>query len=92
MPLLYGLNIRFIAEENQNSNNNIEIIEEEKNKAIVYYRGNKYIIQNSNIDTYVVRIEDNLLKKENKKESPNFILIRTNKREKIRSNNKRATI
>ena len=92
LPLLYGLNIRFIAEENQNSNNNIEIIEEEKNKAIVYYRGNKYIIQNSNIDTYVVRIEDNLLKRENKKESPNFILIRTNKREKIGSNNKRATI
>ena len=33
-----------------------------------------------------------IIKKENKKESPNFILIRTNKREKIRSNNKRATI
>lgn len=84
LPLLYGLNIQFITDDNQKSENNIEILEEEKNKATIHYRKNKYIVQNHNVDTYLLRVEDNLLKKENKKESPNFVLIRSNKREKIK--------
>lgn len=92
LPLLYGLNIQFIADDNQKSENNIEILEEEKNKATIYYRKNKYIVQNHNVDTYLLRVEDNLLKKENKKESPNFVLIRSNKREKIKNDRKSLTI
>lgn len=92
LPLLYGLNIQFITDDNQKSENNIEILEEEKNKATIHYRKNKYIVQNHNVDTYLLRVEDNLLKKENKKESPNFVLIRSNKREKIKNDRKSLTI
>ena len=49
-------------------------------------------MQNHNVDTYLLRVEDNLLKKENKKESPNFVLIRSNKREKIKNDRKSLTI
>ena len=92
LPLLCGLNIQFITDDNQKSENNIEILEEEKNKATIHYRKNKYIVQNHNVDTYLLRVEDNLLKKENKKESPNFVLIRSNKREKIKNDRKSLTI
>lgn len=92
LPLLYGLSVQFTLNDYQSSKNNIEMLQESKNRLMMSYRGNKYLVQNSNVDTYLVKIEDNLLKKRNKKESPNFILIKSNRKEKIKNNNKRVTI
>ena len=92
LPLIYGLNIQFKTCDNQINKNNVEIVKEEKNKTTVQYRGNKYLIQNSNADTYILKIEDHLLKKADKEDVPNFILIRSNKKEKLKNNKKSVII
>lgn len=91
LPLIYGLNIQFSANDYEKTKNNVEILQESKNKFMLYYKSNKYLVQNTNANTYLVKVEDNLLKKENKKEYPNFVLIKSNRKEKIR-NNKKVTI
>ena len=83
--MLYGLNIQVKTCDNQSSKNNVEIIKEEKEKITIQYRENKYLIQNENADTYILKIQDHLLKRENKENIPNFILIKSNKKEKIKS-------
>ena len=88
VPLLYGLNIQYTLEDYQNLKNNIEIQEEEKNKITVKYRSNKYLIENINIYTYVMKVENELQRSKQKKETPNFILIKSNRKEKIKDNKK----
>ena len=88
IPLLYGLNIQYTLEDYQNLKNNIEIQEEEKNKITVKYRSNKYLIENINIYTYVMKVENELQRSKQKKETPNFILIKSNRKEKIKDNKK----
>lgn len=92
LPLLYGLNIQFIKDEEREKKNNIEVLEENKNRIVLEYKNNKYLIENININTYVRKIEDSILKKEGIKETTNFILIKSSKREKIKQNKKRAMI
>lgn len=87
VPLLYGLNIQYTLEDYQNLKNNIEI-QEEKNKITVKYRSNKYLIENINIYTYVMKVENELQRSKQKKETPNFILIKSNRKEKIKDNKK----
>lgn len=88
VPLLYGLNIQYTLEDYQNLKNNIEIQEEEKNKITVKYRSNKYLIENINIYTYVMKVENELQRSKQRKEAPNFILIKSNRKEKIKDNKK----
>lgn len=92
LPLIYGLSIQFTNDDYMNIKNNVKILQDSKNKTIVLHRNNKYLVQNSNNDTYIIKIEDNLLKKEDKKESPDFVLIKNSKKEKLKNNNKRVTI
>lgn len=92
LPLLYGLNVQFIKNEVQIKNNNIDILEENKNRIILEYRNNKYLIENISTNTYVRKVEDSLLKKEGEKEKTNFILIKSNKRDKIKDSKKSATV
>ena len=88
VPLLYGLNIQYTLEDYQNLKNNIEIQEKEKNKITIKYRSNKYLIENINIYTYVMKVENELQRSKQKKETPNFILIKSNRKEKIKDNKK----
>lgn len=90
LPLLYGLSIQFYEDDELSKKNNIDIIEENKNRIMIEYRNNKYSIENINTDTYVRKIEDSLLKEGKGETSTNFILIKSNK--KIKENKKRATI
>lgn len=92
VPMLYGLNIQFIDTNCLNTKYNIDIVHEEKNRITVKYRSNKYLIENINVYTYVMKIEDELISKKPKREEPNFVLIKSDKREKIKENKKRATI
>lgn len=92
LPLLYGLNIQFIKDEEREKKNNIEVLKENKNRIVLEYKNNKYLIENININTYVRKIEDSILKKKGIKETTNFILIKSSKREKIKQNKKRAMI
>lgn len=92
LPLLYGLKVQFTENEEQEKKNNIDILEDNKNRVTIRYKNNKYLIENININTYVRKVEDSLLKRENVKEATNFILIKSNKKQKTRENKKSVTI
>lgn len=92
VPMLYGLNIQITDTNCLDAKYNIDIVHEEKNRITVKYRSNKYLIENINVYTYVMKIEDELISRKSKREEPNFVLIKSDKREKIKENKKRATI
>lgn len=82
MPLLYGQSIQF-SEKECKGKYNIKIVEESSNKITIKYKNKKYLIANINDQTYVAKVEDYLLNYRFNKEKPNFILIKSNKKERI---------
>ena len=59
---------------------------------IILYRKHKYLVENVGINTYVARKEENLLIKENKSNTQNFVLIKAEKKERVKENKRQATI
>lgn len=79
LPLLYGLNVKFYNSECKDIKEDLKILQESKNKCMLYYKNSKYLVQNINVETYLVKVEE-MLTKRNKKEYPNFVLIKSNKK------------
>ena len=93
IPLIDGLNIKF--ESNNESSNikyDIKIIEENKNNIEVSYKNIKYTIEGKNNNIVVKKVDNNLMRKEIKRYSPNFVLIKSHKSEKIKNDSKKALI
>lgn len=91
LPVLYGSSVQLTKNNSIENKYNIDILEENKNRVIVQYKNNRYLIENVNIDTYVRKVEESLLKKE-EKETINFILIKSNKRKEANENKKSISI
>ncbi len=91
VPMLCGLNTKYFA-DNKFTKDDLLIIEENNKNIIILYRKHKYLVENVGINTYVARKEENLLIKENKSNTQNFVLIKAEKKERVKENKRQATI
>ena len=91
VPMLCGLNTKYFA-DNKFIKDDLLIIEENNKNMIILYRKHKYLVENVGINTYVARKEENLLIKENKSNTQNFVLIKAEKKERVKENKRQATI
>ena len=91
VPMLCGLNTKYSA-DNKFIKDDLLIIEENNKNIIILYRKHKYLVENVGINTYVARKEENLLIKENKSNTQNFVLIKAEKKERVKENKRQATI
>ena len=91
IPLLQGLSVIY-AKNNSLLKNDIIVIEENNKNITVLYRKNKYLIENYGQNTSVIKIENNLLKRKIKKENPNFVLIKSDKKNVEKVNNRQAMV
>ena len=57
--------------------NDLLIIEENNKNMVILYRKHKYLVEHTGINTYVARAEENLPAREHKKDTQNFVLIKT---------------
>ena len=65
----------------------------ENNKnMVILYRKHKYLVEHTGINTYVARAEENLPAREQKKDTQNFVLIKSDKKDRIKNNKSQATV
>ena len=91
LPILCGLNTKYFA-DNELIKNDLLIIEENNKNITILYRKHKYLIENVGISTFVTRTEENLPQRKNRKQTQNFVLIKNNKKNRIRDDKSRATV
>ena len=91
LPMICGLNTKYFA-DNELIKNDLLIIEENNKNMVILYRKHKYLFEHTGINTYVARAEENLPAREHKKDTQNFVLIKTDKKDRIKNNKSRATV
>lgn len=91
LPMLCGLNTKYFA-DNELIKNDLLIIEENNKNMVILYRKHKYLVEHTGINTYVARTEENLPAREHKKDTQNFVLIKTDKKDRIKNNKSQATV
>lgn len=91
LPMLCGLNTKYFA-DNELIKNDLLIIEENNKNMVILYRKHKYLVEHTGINTYVTRTEENLPAREHKKDTQNFVLIKTDKKDRIKNNKSQATV
>ena len=91
LPMICGLNTKYFA-DNELIKNDLLIIEENNNNMVILYRKHKYLVEHTGINTYVARTEENLPAREHKKDTQNFVLIKTDKKDRIKNNKTQATV
>ena len=72
--------------------NDLLIIEENNKNMVILYRKHKYLVEHTGINTYVARAEENLPAREHKKDTQNFVLIKADKKDRIKNNKSQATV
>ena len=91
LPMICGLNTKYFA-DNELIKNDLLIIEENNKNMVILYRKHKYLVEHTGINTYVARTEENLPAREHKKDTQNFVLIKTDKKDRIKNNKTQATV
>ena len=91
LPMICGLNIKYFA-DNELIKNDLLIIEENNKNMVILYRKHKYLVEHTGINTYVARAEENLPAREHKKDTQNFVLIKAEKKDRIKNNKSQATV
>ena len=91
LPMICGLNIKYFA-DNELIKNDLLIIEENNKNMVILYRKHKYLVEHTAINTYVARAEENLPAREHKKDTQNFVLIKADKKDRIKNNKSQATV
>ena len=91
LPMICGLNTKYFA-DNELIKNDLLIIEENNKNMVILYRKHKYLVEHTGINTYVARTEENLPAREHKKDTQNFVLIKTDKKDRIKNNKSQATV
>lgn len=91
LPMICGLNTKYFA-DNELIKNDLLIIEENNKNMVILYRKHKYLVEHTGINTYVARAEENLPAREHKKDTQNFVLIKTDKKDMIKNNKSQATV
>lgn len=91
LPMLCGLNTKYFA-DNELIKNDLLIIEENNKNMVILYRKHKYLVEHTGINTYVARAEENLPAREHKKDTQNFVLIKADKKDRIKNNKSQATV
>lgn len=91
LPMICGLNTKYFA-DNELIKNDLLIIEENNKNMVILYRKHKYLVEHTGINTYVARAEENLPAREHKKNTQNFVLIKTDKKDRIKNNKSQATV
>lgn len=91
LPMICGLNTKYFA-NNELIKNDLLIIEENNKNMVILYRKHKYLVEHTGINTYVARAEENLPAREHKKDTQNFVLIKTDKKDRIKNNKSQATV
>lgn len=91
MPMICGLNTKYFA-DNELIKNDLLIIEENNKNMVILYRKHKYLVEHTGINTYVARAEENLPAREHKKDTQNFVLIKADKKDRIKNNKSQATV
>ena len=81
LPMICGLNTKYFA-DNELIKNDLLIIEENNKNMVILY----------GINTYVARAEENLPAREHKKDTQNFVLIKADKKDRIKNNKSQATV
>ena len=84
LPMICGLNTKYFA-DNELIKNDLLIIEENNKNMVILYRKHKYLVEHTGINTYVARAEENLPAREHKKDTQNFVLIKTDKKDRIKN-------
>ncbi|MFR7666903.1 MAG: hypothetical protein ACLU2J_06560 [Clostridia bacterium] len=91
LPMICGLNTKYFA-DNELIKNDLLIIEENNKNMVILYRKHKYLVEHTGINTYVARAEENLPAREHKKDTQNFVLIKTDKKDRIKNHKSQATV
>lgn len=91
LPMICGLNTKYFA-DNELIKNDLLIIEENNKNMVILYRKYKYLVEHTGINTYVARAEENLPAREHKKDTQNFVLIKADKKDRIKNNKSQATV
>ena len=91
LPMICGLNTKYFA-DNELIKNDLLIIEENNKNMVILYRKHKYLVEHTGINTYVARAEENLPAREHKKDTQNFVLIKTDKKDRVKNNKSQATV
>lgn len=91
LPMICGLNTKYFA-DNELIKNDLLIIEKNNKNMVILYRKHKYLVEHTGINTYVARAEENLPAREHKKDTQNFVLIKTDKKDRIKNNKSQATV
>lgn len=91
LPMICGLNTKYFA-DNELIKNDLLIIEENNKNMVILYRKHKYLVEHTGINTYVARAEENLPAREHKKDTQNFVLIKTDKKDRLKNNKSQATV
>lgn len=91
LPMICGLNTKYFA-DNELIKNDLLIIEENNKNMVILYRKHKYLVEHTGINTYVARTEENLPAREHKKDTQNFVLIKADKKDRIKNNKSQATV
>ena len=91
LPMICGLNTKYFA-DNELIKNDLLIIEENNKNMVILYRKHKYLVEHTGINTYVARAEENLPAREHKKDTQNFVLIKTDKKDSIKNNKSQVTV
>ena len=91
LPMICGLNTKYFA-DNELIKNDLLIIEENNKNMVILYRKHKYLVEHTGINTYVARAEENLPAREHKKDTQNFVLIKSDKKDRIKNNKSQATV
>ena len=91
LPMICGLNTKYFA-DNELIKNDLLIIEENNKNMVILYRKHKYLVEHTGIKTYVARAEENLPAREHKKDTQNFVLIKTDKKDRIKNNKSQVTV
>lgn len=91
LPMICGLNTKYFA-DNELIKNDLLIIEENNKNMVILYRKHKYLVEHTGINTYVARAEENLPAREHKKDTQDFVLIKSDKKDRIKNNKSQATV
>ena len=91
LPMICGLNTKYFA-DNELIKNDLLIIEENNKNMVILYRKHKYLVEHTGINTYVAKAEENLPAREHKKDTQNFVLIKADKKDRIKNNKSQATV
>ena len=91
LPMICGLNTKYFA-DNELIKNDLLKIEENNKNMVILYRKHKYLVEHTGINTYVARAEENLPAREHKKDTQNIVLIKADKKDRIKNNKSQATV